>query len=177
MITSAEVISDLFYLSDNHRASSDALFLYYHIQYHPQQLKSILIFILYPNFCIPQFISLFPCFPSIFHHFSLLLFIHLLHCGKCGKLCGKLSIFTYKYPKITINKRKIPINTPKSYQDIPFVFLFLVLLLGFTPYILGTHGSHTLLCPKRLSVFSPRPLTSFGSPSNRFSFIEPTVLK
>lgn len=27
--------------------------------------------------------------------------------------------------------------------------------------------------PKRLSVFSPRPLTSFGSPSNRFSFIEP----
>nr|DAR47539.1 MAG TPA: hypothetical protein [Caudoviricetes sp.] len=38
---------------------------------------------------------------------------------------------------------------------------------------MGTHGSHTLLCPKRLSVFSPRPLTSFGSPSNRFSFIEP----
>nr|DAV13333.1 MAG TPA: hypothetical protein [Caudoviricetes sp.] len=32
---------------------------------------------------------------------------------------------------------------------------------------------HPLLCPKRPSVFSPRPLTSFGSPSNRFSFIEP----
>ena len=40
-------------------------------------------------------------------------------------------------------------------------------------YLGNQVSPHPLLCPKRLSVFSPRPLTSFGSPSNRFSFIEP----
>ena len=138
----------------------------------------------YSNFYIPQSISLLPCFPPIFHHFSPLLSIHLLHCGKCGKFCGKLAYLAYKYP---INHRKIPAMPQKSCQNTLLVFFIscsLDILYGFitnsylfqiccTPYILGTHGSHTLLCPKRLSVFSPRPLTSFGSPSNRFSFIEP----
>ena len=83
---------------------------------------------IYPNFYpISKFLHppihiTIPLFPLHFHHFSPLLSIHLLHCGKCGKLCGKLVIFAYKYPKIIINNRKIPINTPKSYQDTPFVF-------------------------------------------------------
>ena len=74
----------------------------------------------YPDFYIPQFASLFHYPPSIFHHFSPLLSIHLFHCGKCGKTCGKLVIFVYKYPKISVNKRKIPINTPKSFCWISF---------------------------------------------------------
>ena len=137
-----------------------------------------------PQLLCPQFVPLFHCSPSIFHHFSPLLSIHLFYCGKCGKTCGKLVVFAYKY---TINHRKIPINAPKSYQNTLLVFIscsvdilyrfYCIFIMDCctccTPYILGTHGSHTLLCPKRLSVFSPRPLTSFGSPSNRFSFIEP----
>lgn len=155
----------LFYI-----AISNIIFQPFLIQYH--------------NFYIPQLISPLHCPPSIFHHFSPLLSIHLFHCGKCGKTCGKLTIFACKYP---INHRKIPINAQKPCQDVLFVFFISCFILFYflfvrcsdrcIPYILGTHGSHTLLCPKRLSVFSPRPLTSFGSPSNCFSFIEPTVLK
>ena len=118
---------------------------------------------------------LFHYFLSIFHHFSPLLSIHLFYCGKCGKLCWKLAIFAYKYPKITINKRKIPINSPKIVLGYPFCFFYFLFVRysnRCTPYILGTHGSQTLL-PRKDFVFSPRPLTSFGSPSNRFSFIEP----
>lgn len=48
-------------------------------------LKSTLSLIQYPDFYIPQFVHLFPCPPSIFHHFSPLLSIHLFRCGKCGK--------------------------------------------------------------------------------------------
>ena len=55
-------------------------------------------------------LSLFPYFPSIFHHFSPLLPIHHLYCGKCGEFCGKLAIFACEYP---INHRKIPINAQK----------------------------------------------------------------
>lgn len=155
----------LFYI-----AISNIIFQPFLIQYH--------------NFYIPQLISPLHCPPSIFHHFSPLLSIHLFHCGKCGKTCGKLTIFACKYP---INHRKIPINAQKPCQDVLFVFFISCFILFYflfvrcsdrcIPYILGTHGSHTLLCPKRLSVLSPRPLTSFGSPSNCFSFIEPTVLK
>ena len=43
----------------------------------------------------------------------------------------------------------------------------------YTPYILGTHGSHTLLTRKDFQSFLLVPSLRFGSPSNRFSFIEP----
>ena len=85
----------------------------------------------YSNFYIPQSISLLPCFPPIFHHFSPLLSIHLLHCGKCGKSCGKLAYLAYKYP---INHRKIPAMPQKSCQNTLLVFFIscsLDILYGF----------------------------------------------
>lgn len=88
---------------------------------------------------------------------------------KLCKILWKTFSLAYKYP---INQRKIPVNSPKSYLDIPFVFYFLFLNLLYPLYIGNPWFPHPPF-PKRLSVFSPRPLTSFGSPSNRFSFIEP----
>lgn len=141
----------------------------------------------YSNFYIPQSISLLPCFPPIFHHFSPLLSIHLLHCGKCGKFCGKLAYLAYKYP---INHRKIPAMPQKSCQNTLLVFFIscsLDILYGFitnsylfqiccTPYILGTHGSHTLLPRKDFQSFllvpslrSGRRQTVFHLSNLRFS--------
>ncbi len=85
---------------------------------------------------------------------SPLLFIHLFHCGKCGKICGKLATFAHK---CLISRRKILINTPKSCQNTLLDILFLAFLICCIPYILGTHGSQPLLCPKRLRLFSSSP--------------------
>ena len=118
--------------TNNHRASSGALFLYYPTKHYPPVLYLSLstafkidsIAYSQPHFYIPQRTPLFPCFPSIFHHFSPLLSIHLFHCGKCGKFCGKPAILAYKY---SISWLKIPVNTPKSYLGyLLYVFLRLV---------------------------------------------------
>ena len=102
---------------------------------------------------------LYPLIPSSIptsHHFSTL-FIHLLHCGKCGKICGKLATFAYK---CSISQRKILINTPKSCQNTLLDILFLVLFNLLYPLYIG-------------NPFSPRPLALLGSPSSRSSFFEP----
>lgn len=119
---------------------------------------------------------LYPLIPSSIptsHHFSPLLFIHLFHCGKCGKICGKLATFAHK---CLISRHKILINTLKSCQNTLLDILFLAFLICCIPYILGTMVPSPSFARKDF-VFSPRPLTSFGSPSNRFSFIEPSALK
>lgn len=116
---------------------------------------------------------LYPLIPSSVpasHHFSPLLFIHLLHCGKCGKICGKLATFAYK---CSISQRKILINTPKSCQNTLLDILFLVLFNLLYPLYIGNPWFPSPSFARKDFVFSPRPLTSFGSPSNRCSFFEP----
>ena len=123
-------------------------------------------------FYIPQLISLFPCFPSIFHHFSLLLSIHLFHCGKCGKFCGKLFNFAYKYPKIIVNKPQNTDKYPKIVLGHSFCFFipcFLDILYSFyyeflsVPdmlyplYIGNPWFPHPPLPEKTFSLFSSSP--------------------
>ena len=121
---------------------------------YPQSLKSILSPIQYPNFYIPQFVSLFHCPPSIFHHFSPLLSIHLFHCGKCGKTCGKLISLVYKYP---INQPKTSVNTPKSYLGYLLYFFLRLVFEYVVPLIYWEPMVPNLLCPKRLRLFSSSP--------------------
>lgn len=139
---------------NNHRASSGALFLYYLAKYYP-----------ITHIIIPLSSLHFPPFlPTFIHPPSQL--------WKCGKLCGKLAIFTYKYP---MNQHKIPVNDSK-YLEILLVYYLCFLFISFesvVPLIYWEPMVPTPSFARKDFVFSPRPLTSFGSPSNRFSFIEP----
>lgn len=80
------------------------------------------------SFGIPYLISFNSFLRPRFPPFLPTLFIHLFHCGKCGKICGKLATFAYK---CSISQRKILINTPKSCQNTLLDILFLAFLIFF----------------------------------------------
>lgn len=123
---------------------------------------------------------LYPLIPSSIptsHHFSPLLFIHLFHCGKCGKICGKLATFAYK---CSISQRKILINTQKLCQNTLLDILFLAFLICCIPYIslyIGNPWFPYPPLPEKTSSFLLVPSLRSGRRQTVFLLSSLTALK